>query len=165
MIKMLCVRGYWLENYFLFFLGLPGGSVGKESACNARGLGLIPGLGLILGLGRSVGEETGLPLQCSGLENSVDCVCMGLQRVEHDWANFSHSLLFFLVLHSLWSIKIRYSLMTGFYSIECEWKRCVLPPNLAIKTSHVLCSIYFSIGFYNMLHTYSVEYYILCFMK
>ena len=26
-------------------LGFPGGSDGKESACNARDLGLIPGLG------------------------------------------------------------------------------------------------------------------------
>ena len=31
-------------------MGFPGGSVGKESACNAGGLGLIPGLG------RSPGE-------------------------------------------------------------------------------------------------------------
>ena len=28
------------------FLGFPGGSVGKESACNAGDLGLIPGLGI-----------------------------------------------------------------------------------------------------------------------
>ena len=31
-------------------MGFPGGSVGQESACNAGGLGLIPGLG------RSPGE-------------------------------------------------------------------------------------------------------------
>ena len=46
------------------FLGFPCGSAGKESACNARDLGSIPGLG------RSLGEEKGYPLQCSGLENS-----------------------------------------------------------------------------------------------
>ena len=128
-----------IREWFLFFLGFPGGSAGKESACNARGLGTIPGLGI------SLEEETGYPLQCSGLENSMDCISMGLQRVEHDWATFSHLLLFFLVQYSLQSIKIRYSLMTGFYSIECEWNWCVLPPNLAIKTSHVQCSICFSI--------------------
>ena len=44
----------------------PCGSAGKESACNARDLGLIPGLG------RSLGEEKGYPLQYSGLENSMD---------------------------------------------------------------------------------------------
>ena len=40
----------------------PGGSAGKESACNAGDLGLI------LGLGRSPGEGKGYPLQNSGLE-------------------------------------------------------------------------------------------------
>ena len=39
--------------------GFPGGSVGKESACNAGDPGSIPGLG------RSAGEGIGYPLQCS----------------------------------------------------------------------------------------------------
>ena len=43
-----------------------GASVGKESACNAGDLGLIPGLG------RSSGEGTGNPLHYSCLENSMD---------------------------------------------------------------------------------------------
>ena len=47
-------------------LGFPGGSVGKNSACNAGDLGLIPGLG------RSPGEGNGNPLQYSGLENPMD---------------------------------------------------------------------------------------------
>ena len=50
------------------FLGFPGGSAGKESACNAGDLGSI------LGLGRSPAEGKGNPLQYSGLENSMDCV-------------------------------------------------------------------------------------------
>ena len=45
------------------FLGFPGGSDGKESACNAGDLGLIPGLG------RSPGGGHGKPLQYSCLEN------------------------------------------------------------------------------------------------
>ena len=44
----------------------PGGSDGKESACNAGDLGLIPGLG------RSPGERHGNPLQYSCLEYSMD---------------------------------------------------------------------------------------------
>ena len=48
------------------FLGFHCGSAGKESACNVRDLGLIPGLG------RSPGEGKGYPLQYSGLENSMD---------------------------------------------------------------------------------------------
>ena len=42
------------------------GSDGKESACNAGDLGLIPGSG------RSPGEGNGYPLQYSCLENSMD---------------------------------------------------------------------------------------------
>ena len=42
--------------------GFPGGSVAKESACNAGNLGSIPGLG------KSPGEGNGNPLQYSCLE-------------------------------------------------------------------------------------------------
>ena len=49
-------------------------SVGKESACNAGDLGLIPGLG------RSPGEGKGYPLQYSGLENSMDCIVHGVSE-------------------------------------------------------------------------------------
>ena len=48
------------------FLGFPGVSIGKESACNVVNLGSIPGLG------RSLGEGNGYPLQYSCLENSMD---------------------------------------------------------------------------------------------
>ena len=40
-------------------IGLPGGSDGKESVCNAGDLGSIPGLG------RSPGEGIGYPVQYS----------------------------------------------------------------------------------------------------
>ena len=56
------------------FLGFPGDSAGKESACNAEDLGLIPGLG------RSPGEGKGNPLQYSGLENSMDCIVLGVAK-------------------------------------------------------------------------------------
>ena len=46
--------------------GFPGGSGGKESACNAGDPGLIPGSG------RSTAEGNGNPLQYSCLENSMD---------------------------------------------------------------------------------------------
>ena len=45
------------------FLGFPGGSDGKESACKVGDLGLTPGLG------RSPGGGHCKPLQYSGLEN------------------------------------------------------------------------------------------------
>ena len=44
-------------------MGFPGGSEGKESACNSEDLGSIPGLG------RSPGGGHGNPLQYSCLEN------------------------------------------------------------------------------------------------
>ena len=46
--------------------GFPGGSYGKESACNAGNAGLIPGSG------RSRGDGNGYPPQYSCLENSID---------------------------------------------------------------------------------------------
>ena len=55
-------------------LGLPCGSAGKESVCNAGDLGSIPGLG------RSSGEGKGSPLQYSGLENSMDCIVHGVTK-------------------------------------------------------------------------------------
>ena len=60
------------------FLGFPCDSAGKESTCNARDMGLIPGLG------RSPGEGKGYLLQYSGLENSRDCIVHGLQRAGHN---------------------------------------------------------------------------------
>ena len=50
----------------MYIQSFPGGSDGKESACNAGNLGSIPGSG------RSPGEENGNPLQHSCLENSMD---------------------------------------------------------------------------------------------
>ena len=70
------------------FLGFPCGSAGKESACNAGDLGLIPRLG------RSPGEGKGYPLQYSGLENSMDCIVHGVTRSRTRLSDFHspHSL-------------------------------------------------------------------------
>ena len=37
-------------------------------------------VGLIPDLGRSPGEGKGYPLQCSGLENSMDCIAHGVAK-------------------------------------------------------------------------------------
>ena len=60
--------------------GFPGGSAGKESACNAGDLGSFPGLG------RSPGEGKGYPLQYSGLENSMDYIAHGVTK---EWTQLS----------------------------------------------------------------------------
>ena len=53
-------------------LGFLGGSAGKESACSAGDLGLIPGLG------RFPRDKKGYPFQYSGLENFMDRGACGL---------------------------------------------------------------------------------------
>ena len=64
------------------FLGFPCGSDGKESACSAGDLSLIPGLG------RSPGEGKGYPLQYSGLENSMDCIVHGVTKSQTQLSDF-----------------------------------------------------------------------------
>ena len=64
------MKVYWRFSHFTLLVMynsiFPGGSHGKESACNAGDLGLISGLG------RSPGEGNGYPLQYSCLENPID---------------------------------------------------------------------------------------------
>jgi len=60
------------------FSGFPCGSAGKESACNPEDLGSV------LGLGRYPGEGKGYPLQCSGMENSMDSNSPWGHRVGHN---------------------------------------------------------------------------------
>ena len=63
-------------------MGFPCGSDGKESTCNARDLGSIPGLG------RSPGEGKGYTLQYSGLENSMDCIVHGVEKSRTQLSEF-----------------------------------------------------------------------------
>ena len=63
-------------------MGFPHDLAGKESACNTEDLGWIPGLG------RSPGERKGYPLQYSALENSMDCVVLGVAKSWTRWSNF-----------------------------------------------------------------------------
>ena len=63
MFVCLCLAYFTYHNALNGFLG---GSDSKESACDVRDLGSIPGPG------RSPGEENGNPLQCFCLENLKD---------------------------------------------------------------------------------------------
>ena len=65
-IYVYCTFYWWKECV----MGFPGGSAGKESTCSVGDLGSIPRLG------RSLGEGNGYPLQYSGLENSMDSMCV-----------------------------------------------------------------------------------------
>ena len=66
--------------------GFPGGSAGKESACNEEDLGSIPGLG------KSPGEGTSCPLQYSGLENSMDYTVYGITKNQTQLSEFHFAL-------------------------------------------------------------------------
>ena len=57
-------------------MDFPGDPAGKESACSVGDLGSIPGLG------RFPGEGNGYPLQCSDLENSIDCIVHGVAELD-----------------------------------------------------------------------------------
>ena len=73
------------------FLGFACGSAGKESTCNAGDLGSIPWLG------RSPGEGKGYPLQCSGLENSMDHIVHGVTKSRSQLSNFHFHLTLILL--------------------------------------------------------------------
>ena len=73
---------YYVFVYMCMCVFIYHSSVGKESACNAGDLGLIPGLG------RSPGEGKGYPLQYSGLENSMDCIVHGVTKSQTQLSDF-----------------------------------------------------------------------------
>ena len=66
-------------------LGFPGGSEGRESACSAGDLGLIPRSG------RSPGEDNDCPIQYFCLENSMDrgAWLATVQEVAKSWTRLS----------------------------------------------------------------------------
>ena len=86
-----------LMNFYLkilvfliyIYVGFPGGSDGKASACNAEDPGSIPGSG------RSPGEGNGNPLQYSCLENSMDggawwATVHGITKSQTRLSNFTY---------------------------------------------------------------------------
>ena len=92
----------WRRNRLptLVFLGFPGGSDGKESACNAGDLGLVPGLE------RSPGEGHDNPFQYSCLENPHGQRCLvGYSPQGHEELDMIEQLSFLSVLpigHPWW---------------------------------------------------------------
>ena len=67
------------------YLCFPGGSDGKESACNVGDLGSIPGLGQSPGGGHgNLFQYSCLDGESLWTEEPARLQCMGSQRVEHD---------------------------------------------------------------------------------
>ena len=110
------------------FSGCPCGSAGKESALNAGDLGSIPGLG------RSPGEGKGYSLQYSSLENSMECIGHGSQRVGHDWVTFT-------LVQKETHLNVRLktlqqsSLPPGPGSLEKRDTKAVMPPDCSAASA------------------------------
>ena len=105
---------------FITYLGFHGGSGGKESACNVRDLGSIPGLG------RSPGEGNSFPLQYSGLENWMDrgawrAIVHGLAKSQtqmRDWQfQFTYTFLLMFIPYSsvIWELSLIYPLFFDIF--------------------------------------------------
>ena len=77
------INSKWTLTYFQGFLY---NSAGKASTWKAGDPGSIPASG------RSPGKGNSYPFQYSGLENSMDYIVMGSQRVGHNWVTFTFTL-------------------------------------------------------------------------
>ena len=95
-------RGTWFLFWWMLLLnsyidrGFPGGSVVKESACNAGDPGSVPGLG------RSPGEGNSNPFQYSCLENSMDrgawqAIVHGLAESQTRLSNFTFTFSLYFI--------------------------------------------------------------------
>ena len=79
------------------FLGLLGGSAGKESTCNAGDLGSIPRLA------RSPGEGKGYLIQYSGLQNSMDCTVYRVAKTIYAIIVIQIWAYYFIFIDSIWN--------------------------------------------------------------
>ena len=75
----------WISNQFAHLMGFPGGSDGKQSACNAGDWGSIPGSGGSLEKGMATHSSI-LAWRSPWIEELGSLQSMGSQRAGHDWA-------------------------------------------------------------------------------
>ena len=103
----------------------PGSSVGKESACRAGDLGLIPGSGI------SPGKGNGNPLQYSCLKNSLDRgagqATVHISRVRYNLATKP------LNLNILQNRYACVSCVKHENSVEININNIIIPPNKSTK--------------------------------
>ena len=118
-----CLVGDIQKNHFLqvsCFQGFPCDSAGKESACNAGGLGSIPGLG------RSTGEGKGYPLHNSGLDNSMDFIAHAVAKSQTRLSDFYFHFLSRMLLAN-WIISTALpSSLSGSILINIYLRKCVV---------------------------------------
>ena len=97
----------------------PDSSAGKESACNARDLGSIPGSA------RSPQEGNGSPLQYSCLENSMDRGAWQVQSMgSQSWTQLSDwTELNWLTLEKKWALDMEAEVSHCSKMKECLWNK------------------------------------------
>ena len=160
-------------------LGFPGGSDGKESACNQEDLGSIPLLG------RSPGEGHGNPLQYSCLENLRDRGAWRniVHRVTKNWTQLKwlsiHTqfliILYIPVVSVVTSLLFLISLFWALYlfflmnlakglSILFIFSKNQLLLSLLIYCFRHLYFIYFSLDLYNFIPSTNFEFCLFCFL-
>ena len=145
------------HNWATFTFTFPGGSVGKESACNAGDLRSIPGSE------RLSGEGNSYPLQYSCLENSKDTgawqatihgVAKNQTRLKQ--LNLQHpphlrefKLAGAPVLATFIIFSPSFSWRFGMYLIGSRWLSLFLPPDIAMIQFHFpKLTSFFCIRFY-----------------
>ena len=77
------ISRYVILHTCVYILGFPGGSDGKESACNGGDLGLIPQSGRSCGRGNATHSSI-LAWKIPWTEESLQLQSMGSKRVGHD---------------------------------------------------------------------------------
>ena len=148
-LALLQEEAYFLLSLFIFFLLLviwsfPGGTSGKEPACQCRRLGDV---NLTPGSGRSPGERYGNPLHYSCLENPMDggawqATVHGVQRVEHDLVTehiHTHIIILWSNCITLYYIRIFLIYMNKIYS-EFTFYKIIKYTLLFYYPKHAACS-------------------------
>ena len=141
---------YYIVVVYSIIMGFPGGSDGKESACDARDLGSIPGLG------RFPGGRNGNLLQYFRLENPHGQRSLAgyspwgrkeLDTTERlstaQYYNF-YCIVSLLVLYSIISIEVKWKLLSHVQLLVTPWIivfQALCPRNSLGKTTGAGCSL------------------------
>ena len=136
-----------LWTVFGFSLDFPCGSAGKESACNAGGLGSIPGLARSPGGGWTTKDR----YCCWGNDSRIFRLIPKEERSTERWSNFGHPCVFF-IFASCWFWL--YQTLYGKLNIGTDFQLSLLKVGIHIL---IMSSWWNSTGFYFGLG------YVICF--